>query len=185
MQLIICTISPSVEMQWQLALNRFDEWIKNDVFSFNWWLLLILFIICSYAWWKLTDKSRLNEIVLYTGLITIIIIVLDELGGELTLWYYTTNILPLFPPITAIDFSCMPLLYSLIYQHFRNWKSFTLATIVMATVFCFVFEPIFVWGGIYHMLSWKSFYGFPIYISMALISKFVVSKIYLVSYNSR
>ena len=176
MELIKSNIPTDVAIQWQLTMVRLDEWIKNDVFRFKWWCLLALFILCAYGWWKLTDKSRLREIVLYTALIIIIILVLDELGEELTLWDYTADIFPIFPPISAIDFSCMPMVYSLIFQYFRTWKSFTIVTLVMATIFCFVFEPIFVWSGIYQMLKWKSYYGFPIYVSMALICKAIVNK---------
>ena len=172
------------QVQWKLTTTRFEEWFESDLFTFNWWMMLALFIICTYLWWKLTDKSRLKEIVLYAGLVIIMIIILDELGEELSLWVYTTDIFPIFPPITAIDISCMPMIYSLIYQCFRTWKSFIIATIVMATVFCLVFEPIFVWSGIYIMLKWESYYGFPIYISIALISKAVVNKAYYVSKES-
>ena len=184
MQLIIANIHPDVEVQWQLTVSRLNEWIKNYVFSFKWWFLLVLFILCLYAWWKLTDKSRLSEIILHAGLILIIILGLDEIGRQLSLWYYTYDLMPLFPPISAIDFSCLPVVYSLIYQYFKPWRSFTIATIVMSTVLCFVLEPIFMWSGIYHTLSWKNYYGFPIYIFIAIIIKGVVMKIYGISKNS-
>jgi len=185
MQFILTNIPLDVEIQWQLTVTRFHEWIEDDIFSFNWWTLLILFLLCFYIWWKLTDKSRLNEIILYAGFITIMILILDELGEELSLWDYTTDLFPVFPPITAIDLSCMPMVYSLIYQCFRTWKSFIIATLVMATIFCFICEPIFVWSGVYQMLKWKSYYGFPIYISLSLISKAAVTKIYSISKSSK
>lgn len=184
MQFIIVNIPPEVEVQWQLTVARFDEWIKNSVFSFTWWLLLGLFLICVYTWWKLIDKSRLTEIILYAGLIIITILLLDELGEELILWYYPMDLFPLFPPITAIDLACIPSVYSFIYQCFRTWKSFIIATIIMSAIFCFVFEPIFVWMGLYQMIKWKSYYGFPIYVAMAIIAKVVVSKIYSIHKNS-
>jgi len=58
MGLKIVNIPPDVKVQWELTIARFEEWIKGDVFKFHWWSLLLLFIICSYAWWKLVDKSR-------------------------------------------------------------------------------------------------------------------------------
>ena len=119
--------------------------------------------------------------VLYTALIVIFIIVMDEIGEELSLWYYTIDLFPLFPPITAINITSMPLVYMLIYQHTKTWKSFLIATTIMAAVFCFIFEPIFVWGGIYKLLSWKSYYGFPLYIFIAVASKFIVGLIRSIS----
>ena len=173
-----------VEVQWQLTTTRFYEWMQNDVFHFKWWLLLVLFIIFAYIWWKTVDKSRLNEIVLYTSLITIIALVLDELGEELTLWDYPYDLFPLFPPLTAIDLVCLPMVYSLIYQHFSTWKKFIIASIIMAAIFCFVLEPLFVLVGVYQMLKWKSYYGFPIYTSMGICIKAVVNMVYSKSAKS-
>jgi hypothetical protein len=55
---------------------------------------------------------------------------------------------------------------------------FLIASLIMSTVFCFVFEPVFVWGGIYTMLTWKSYYGLPIYFAIAVASKALVNIIY-------
>ena len=181
MQTIVTNLHDEVEIQWQLACVRFGEWMREDVFHFRWWILLLLFFVCVYIWWRTVDKSRLNEMILYSALIIIIILSLDELGEELSLWYYPTDIFPLFPPISAIDFSCMPLIYSLIYQHFRTWKSFTIATVLMAVIFCFICEPIFVFGGIYQTITWKYYYGLPIYIAMALGCKAAVIQFYKIS----
>src|SRR5690349_4754585 len=131
MQIILATVIPDSKVQWQLTSTRFDQWIKDDVFRLNWWLLLGLFIACSYTWWKTVDKSRLSEILLYVGLIIIVIIALDELGEELTLWDYSDDLFPLFPPITAVNLSSLPLIYSLLYQHFKTWNRFIVASIVM------------------------------------------------------
>lgn len=170
-------LPPDVEEQWRLTVTRFGEWVQDELFSPNWWLLLFLFSLTIYLWWKKVDKTRLSEMVLYTSLIIIFVIILDELGDELSLWYYTVDIFPLFPPITAINISCLPLIYMLIYQYAKTWKSFIIATTVMALFFCFVFEPVFIWIGIYKLLTWKSFYGFPIYIFIALASKAALSVI--------
>jgi hypothetical protein len=176
-QLITVPPQPEIEEQWNLTLARFYEWLHDDLFHFMWWVLLVLVIATTYLWWKKVNKSRLSEIALYTFLIIIFIIVLDELGEELSLWYYTVDLICFFPPITAVDISSMPLIYMLIYQRFGSWKSFVVASIVMSAVFCFVFEPIFVWVGVYKMISWKSYYGFPIYIFIAIASKFIVNLI--------
>ncbi|NJD03181.1 MAG: hypothetical protein FIA99_11465 [Ruminiclostridium sp.] len=185
MQSAISDVFSGEEVQWQLTVSRFDEWMRNDVFHLQWWFLLVLFIISAYFWWKTLDKSRLNEIVLYTSIITIITLILDELGEELTLWDYPYDLFPLFPPLTAIDLASLPMVYSLIYQYFGTWKKFITATIIMAAIFCFILEPLFVLGGIYQMLKWKSYFGFPIYIFMAIGTKVLVNIIYSVSSKSQ
>ena len=170
-------VSPDVAVQWQLTCARVREWMQEDVFTIRWWALLALFMITVFIGWKKVDKARLKEMMLFYAIIIVFIIVLDEFGEELSLWYYTTDILPLFPPITAVNISCMPVVYLLIYQYARSWKSFLIATVVMAAIFCFVLEPVFVWAGIYRMLIWKSYYGFPLYILIAVVSKCVVTSV--------
>jgi hypothetical protein len=181
MQILIANLPLDVEVQWKLTCVRFEEWLQTDVFRFKWWALLVLFLACVYLWWKIVDKAKLNEMILYTALIIIMILVLDELGEELSLWDYTTDMFPLFPPITAINISCMPSVYSVIYQYFRSWKNFIIAMLTMSAIFCFILEPIFVWTGVYQMLKWKSYYGFPIYAAIGVISKAIVSKIYSIA----
>jgi hypothetical protein len=106
------------------------------------------------------------------------IIVLDELGDELTLWYYTVDIIFLFPPITAVDITSLPLLYMLMYQRFQSWKSFAAASAVMSVVSCFILEQVFVWAGIYRMITWRSYYGLPFYFAIAILSKFIVGIVF-------
>lgn len=170
-------MAAAVEIQRQLTFIRVDEWLREDVFRFRWWFLIALFIVSVAVWWKLVDKTRLHEIVLYASLTTLITLGLDEYGEELSQWDYPTDIIPIFPPLTAIDLASLPIIYSLIYQYFRTWKSFLWATAVMATIFCFVFEPVLAWGGFYQLLKWKYYYGYPIYIIMAICIRLLTVKI--------
>lgn len=162
-------------VQWQLTSARFQEWMDNEVFRFRWWLLLAVFILSAIIWWKLVDRSRLHEIALFAGMTCIIILVLDELGEEMTLWDYPVEIFPLFPPISAIDLASLPMVYSLLYQYFRTWKSFTIASFIFSAVSCFVLEPLFVLSGIYQMITWKSYYGLPLYFAIALFAKVMIN----------
>lgn len=170
----------AVQQQWQLSLMRISEW-KDVLFTLNWWILLALFALNLFLLLRLADKRRFSELALYTALVIIWVIVLDELGEEMSLWYYTVDIIPLFPPITAIDISCLPLLYMLIYQYTKRWSSFLIASAVMSVVFCFVFEPVFVWSGIYRMLAWKSWYGLPIYFFIGAASRFIMRRVFAIS----
>ena len=177
-------LEQAVQDQWNLSLMRISEW-KNVLFGLNWWVLLALFLINLVLWLKLADKRRLSELALHTALIIIWVIVLDELGEEMTLWYYTADIIPLFPPITAIDITCLPLIYMLIYQYTKRWPSFLIATAVMSVVFCFIFEPIFIWSGIYKLLTWKSWYGLPIYFFIGVASRFIMRRVINTKYEAR
>lgn len=185
MQTPVPDLHAATELQWLLTSTRFEEWIQNDLFHFKWWLLIALYLACIFIWWKTVDRKRLKEIVLYDTLIILIILTLDELGEELTLWDYPVDIIPLFPPISAVDFSCLPLVYSLIYQHFRKWASFTAMSAAMSLIFCFICEPIFVFLGIYQPLTWKFWYGLPIYFAMAIEAKAAVQLFFKIAGKSR
>jgi hypothetical protein len=178
MQAMVSFALSGIEVQKQLTSARLDEWMHNEVFHLRWWFLLVLFIVSIYLWVKIADKSRLYEIILYMALITISVLVLDELGEELTLWDYPYDLLPLFPPLFSVDLASLPIVYSLVYQYFRTWRSFIIASIVMAAIFCFILETLLVLTGVYQMLKWKSYYGFPIYIFMAIGAKALVNIIY-------
>ncbi|WP_326974888.1 CBO0543 family protein [Caproicibacter sp. BJN0012] len=167
-------IVKNAAVQWELTVARFEEWSRY-VFHFKWWLLLAVFILSALIWWKLIDKSKLVEIVVFTGITCIIVLALDELGEELTLWDYPIELIPLFPPISSIDLASLPMIYSLIYQYFYTWKSFAIASFIFSVFSCFVFEPLFVLVGIYQMITWKSYYGLPIYFAIALFSKGAVA----------
>lgn len=185
MSFAITEIPADVEIQRQLTSLRIEKWLQYDLFHFRWWFLLVLFIISVYAWWKLVDKTRLHEITLYGAIIIIIALALDEYGVELTLWDYPIDIIPVFPPLTAVDLASLPVIYSLIYQYFRSWESYIWAAAIMAAIFCFILEPILVWGGFYQTLKWKYYYGFPIYIAMAITIKWLVMKIFAVTEKAK
>lgn len=167
----------SIDLQWKLTMSRFEEWLKEELFHFKWWILLAVFILSIFIWWKSIDKSRLSELVLFAGIVCIFILILDEWGEELALWDYPVKIFPLFPPISAIDLASLPFLYSLIYQYFSTWKSYTIASIIMSVLSCFVMEPLFILSGIYQVITWKTYYGLPLYFAIAICSKFILAQI--------
>ncbi len=169
---------PEAQLQWDLTLARFREWLQGDVFTLHWQLIVALFLLTTWLWWKKVDRSRLAEMVLYSAVVIIFVIVLDQLGEELTLWYYPVAVLPLFPPAEAVNVSCLPLVYMLIYQHTKHWKTFILATLVMSILFCFVCEPIFVLGGAYVPLKWEYWYGLPVYFLIGLAARLIIRRIY-------
>lgn len=178
MNLLTVPPQPDLQLQWKLTATRSQEWLHEELFSPGWFLLLALLLTTVILWWKLVDKSRLSEITLYSLFVFLFIIALDELGEEMTLWYYPVDLFFLFPPTTAINVSCMPLLYMLVYQRYGgSWRSFVIATVIMALSFSFIFEPIAVWLGIYVILKWRYYYGYPIYCFIAFFSKFIVDRV--------
>ena len=173
-------MSPSLmdimETQAKLSKIRWDYWRDDIIFSYQWWFLIITFVILFIVWIRLLDKRRLLTILLF-GFITLnIVTFLDTLGGELQIWEYPKMILPWGPRILCIDLM-ISIYFMLLYQFFTKWRSYIFASIILSAIFSFIFEPIAILLGIYIQLSWSHFYSFPIYILLAISIKWIVEKL--------
>lgn len=112
------------------------------------------------------------------GLATLILgILLDEAGATLTLWTYPVNVVPFFPRMITVNYSMVPVIYTLIYQYFPSWKAFIAVNIVLTLVFSFILEPILVWAKLYTLITWRHAYSVPVYFISAVSLKLLVEKI--------
>ncbi|MDR3561179.1 MAG: hypothetical protein P4N41_24525 [Negativicutes bacterium] len=159
-----------------VSYTRIDNWLDTDFATAAWWGEIAITILTLFLWWKLVDKKRLIDITLYGFLVMATSLTLDQIGYELGFWYYPVDLIPLFPPATAVDFIALPVIYSLIFQYCRHWKPFLAATLLMSTVFCFFLEPLMVKMGYYVLIKWRYYYGFPIYTVMAVVFKALLDK---------
>ncbi|MCG8502436.1 MAG: hypothetical protein MJB12_18795 [Firmicutes bacterium] len=171
------TFKDIVALQQKLTKLEHQYWEDHVLFSFSWWLLLFLLIAPWLLWWKLVDKKRIKEMLLYGFYVIIISSILDDIGIASALWAYPHQLLQIGDRLHAIDLAALPCIYMLIYQYFPKWKSYWIATIIFAFCFAFIFEPILVWLEIYKPLSWKFIYSFPIYFIIAVFGKWFVEKI--------
>lgn len=178
MQFTAAVIPPDVEIQKYLTSLHIDEWLREDVFRFKWWALLVMLLTAFILWWKLSDKARIIEICVYTTLSIVIFLGIFEYGEELALWEYPVDIIAMFPPLSSINLLCFPLVYSLIYQHFGTWKTFMAATLVVTAALCFIIEPLLSAAGFYELVRWKFYYSYPIYVAAAAGIRFMVVKFY-------
>ena len=165
----------------EITYARIDNWIDTDFATWGWILQLVMLIVSFAVWWKLVEKKRLLEITFYGFSIMTIIICLDEVGYELGIWYYPVDLIPVFPPSTAIDYVMLPVIYSLIYQYCATWRSFITAIFVLSGIFSFIMEPILVKSGFYVPIKWINLYSFPAYIILGIIIKLLVEQMKVVT----
>lgn len=166
-----------IKLQKQLTDLEHQYWMDHVLFTFNWWLLLGIFIAPWLIWWKLVDKNRIREILLYGFVIMVLSSILDDLGIASLLWVYPYQLLQILDRLNAIDLTTLPVMYMLIYQYFPKWKSFFMAHVLLGFFSAFVAEPILVRMNIYMPLLWKFIYSFPIYIIMAMLVKWFTDQI--------
>lgn len=162
------------EVDRKLSEMRMRYYERHDLFSFQWWLLLLLLIVPWMIWWRIVDRTRVKEILLYGAVLSTLVVLLDDIGGELGLWSYPYQLIRLIPRLNAIDYAALPVCHMLVYQYFRSWRSFLVANVVMALAFAFVAEPLTVWIGIYEMDHWRYAYSFPLYIAKAAFVRWLV-----------
>jgi hypothetical protein len=169
------------ELHEQLVDMRIDYWLEKNLFTLQWWILLFVLIIPWAIWWKLVDKKRIHEILLFGSFLTVLVLLLDNLGVELILWSYPHQLVSIIPSQIPVDNGIIIVAHMLIYQYFRRWQTFITANIVMALIFTFVAEPITVWLEIYRLDNWEYIYSLPIYILKAVMIKALVQKVFSLS----
>lgn len=163
----------------ELADMRLEYWINHDLFSFQWWLLVVVLIVPWIIWWKYVDKNRLSQILLFGTLLMLLVMMLDDLGVETHLWSYPYQLISMMPRLISIDQGIIIIAHMFLYQYFSKWKKFIIANTVMAIIFTFVFEPIVVWLDIYRLENWRYIYSLPIYILKAVLIKWIVDEVIL------
>ncbi len=167
------------ELHEVLVQMRIENWLHNDLFSFQWWILLVVFIVPWLIWWVYVEKKRIYEILLFGMLLTNLVIMLDDLGVELHLWSYPYQLLSLMPRLIPIDQGIIIVFHMFLYQFYKSWKSFVVANIIMAIIFSYIFEPITVWLGIYKLENWTYTFSLPIYVLKAILIKWLVDEVLL------
>ncbi|MDP4093469.1 MAG: CBO0543 family protein [Bacillota bacterium] len=152
----------------------FSHWINYELFTWQWWLCVFLCTVPLFIWWKVVEKKRLFEIMIFGLLVNITCSYLDVIGTSFALWQYKIKIVPCVPLFFPIDYTVIPVTYMILYQMFSKWKSFIIAVIITSLVFSFIGEPLDVWAGMYVMKRWNYIYSLPIYILIAIVCKATV-----------
>lgn len=151
-----------------------EHWLKYELFTWRWWLILVITIIPYIIMWKIVDRKRILEIAVYGLHLNIFSTLLDVLGSELVLWHYGLQLIPTLPALFPYDFSIVPMVHMVMYQRYTKWKDFIIANAIVNAIFAFIAEPALTWLKIYEPISWKYVYSFPIYLTLIIASRWIV-----------
>ncbi|MFY0762235.1 CBO0543 family protein [Metabacillus dongyingensis] len=146
-----------------------DFWLKNTLFHWDFFLSLFFTIIPLLIWIKFRKKESTARLLFAGFFVMIVSSFLDFLGVAFGKWYYTGKVIPTIPSYIPWDFVLIPVFVMFLIQFKPHWSPI-LKGILFAGVSSFVGEPFFKWLGFYVELEWSSFYSFPIYIVIYLIS---------------
>jgi len=151
-----------------------ENWLGAIVFTYQWWILVGLAIVPIVIWWRFVDRKRFFEILTYGLMAALVAGVLDAIGVETDAWDYKYDLVPLLDVLIVYDISVLPVTYMAVYQYCHTWRSFAIASIIVAFVFAFIFEPLLIWLDIYHPASWKHIYSFTGYFVLAVLLRWIM-----------
>jgi len=170
-------INKIIELRKQIFTIQYNQFMNNTLFSLKWWIVLIIAIIYWVIWWKLVDKKKFKEIAL-VGLVTGIITFFLNTGGiEMTLWAYPTQIFGLVRTYSLFELTILTTSYMLLYQYFTGWYTYIWAVIIFGAIGSFIAQPLFVYFGLYKLISWSYLYSFVVFIFIGIVVKFTIVKI--------
>ncbi len=154
-----------VEMWELLKIN----WMQN-ITTITYWGIVTFIIFYYVVWYRLADKRRLVDLLLYGSLFTVVRSLIDLAGVTSGLWVYKVRILALSPSVFLQDWTIMPLTYMLVQQYSSNWRQFFLWNAVGTGFISFVIMPILTNLDILVFMHWNYIYTFLVmYIAATLM----------------
>lgn len=171
------SLAKVIELRKQIYQIQYDHFMHSTLFSVKWWILIFVTILIIFIWWKLVDKVRLHEIILFGFVITILTFISDSVGTDMVLWSYPIELFGLVKHISELELVIIPISYMFLYQYFAEWKKYIITLIVFSAFGAFAVVPLAVWFGTYKLIRWNDTYSFMIFIFMGLFAKYIVIKI--------
>jgi hypothetical protein len=155
---------------------RFDYWLNNELFSFEWWFLIGILILPWLIGLKLFDRKRIFEI-LFFGTATIITAAsLDSIGEDLSFWGYPVELFPAGHNAFPFNFGIVPVAFMLLHQYCSTWKAFNIGLILLSIIFAYIGEPLMQYIGVYHLFKWKFTYSFFYYMINGYLIRALIQK---------
>lgn len=154
------------------------HWLEDDLFSWQWWLLLISSISPWYLWVKyFMDRERKHEVLMFGLLIGSFATTFDVIGVDFLLWAYPDKLFPTFPPLLPADLTVIPVAFMIAYQYLNTWKSYLSANIILAALFSYVIEPVFIQLDMFKLINWTHTFSFLGFILLGIMNRWIVLRI--------
>lgn len=148
---------------WQIRLELWQQ----TFLTYSWWFIAVT-IAASYAiWWKLVDKRRIIELLLYGSFIAVSRIIYDNWGISSGRWTYITDLVPIGYSLFLNDLTVIPLALMLVHQYSPDWARFFIWMVVVQGAISFIFWPYIANLGILQVHNWKLYYSFLVMLFIA------------------
>ncbi|MFE4523721.1 CBO0543 family protein [Cytobacillus firmus] len=112
-----------------------EGWLRNELFSLDWWVLVVFLISPWILWFFLADSSKVIKTTLFGTLVVNPTTYIDAAGIDLEFWRYPVQLLPFAPRAISFDMSMVPVAFMILHQYFEGWRAFIIALVVTAAVY--------------------------------------------------
>lgn len=154
--------------------QTYTNWLRTELLSLQWWMIL-LFIAAFYSiWWKLADKSRLAETLLFGAFSALAATLADIAGTNTALWQYNYRLFPLSPSVFLFDYCAIPILLMLAHQGARSWRKFLIFSAMASGFYSFVILPLAQRMDIVRLFNWNFGYTFVLMFIGSAFCRYVI-----------
>ncbi|WP_307437260.1 CBO0543 family protein [Bacillus sp. V2I10] len=160
-----------------------DYWINHDLFSFQWWAILIMNAIFLILFILLIDRQRILLITLAFMISYVINNIFDDIGEYFQLWSHPHQLVQFLSPVATVEFIIVPSIMALMYQMFSRWKFFLIVDFIVSLIISFIVQPIFVYLNIYKLHNWTYFYSLLVLFVIGVVVKIIVDFIKMKQLN--
>jgi hypothetical protein len=166
---------------WSLLLS---DW-KSNLFTVKYWGIIAFIIVAYMVWYKLTDKSRLVDLLLFGSFLAVMRFIIDLAGVTAGLWFYKEHTVPLSPSPFFHVLTITPLTYMLVQQYSANWRQFFIWNAVATGLIQGVVLPLFSLLGYMQLMHWNYLYGFIVMYVAATLSRAAFHLVIQVQHKAR
>ncbi|MBM6617831.1 CBO0543 family protein [Bacillus suaedaesalsae] len=159
----------------EIAKQAIDLWQHEVVFSWRWWLGVIITIFTWLFWIKYHNKESRYRLLLAGFFVTTVSISFDALGVQLGLWSYRYEVFPTIPAYLPYDLALMPVVIMSMIQYKPYYSPFK-KSFIFGFLTAFVGEPLIVLTDIYKIEKWHFANSIPIYIFIYLIAHWLTTR---------
>lgn len=153
-------------------------WLDHDLFSIHWWIILLINLLFLVLFVFLIDRNRILVISIAFLVSFISIGSIEDLGQFFNLWTYPHEFFAPLKTANAVDFLCIPIVITLVYQYVSRWKYFLFASIIVFAIISFICIPIFVYFDFYRLHNWNYFLSFLSLFIIGLLVKTLTDLVY-------
>lgn len=157
----------------KLAEQSYQHWVTYELFSLDWFVIVIVLAVFYIVWLILLDKSRTSHLLLIGSLSAVGFLISAIVLNYFGVIEYKVAITPFEPPIFIASVTLAPVLIMLTQQYTSSWKGYLMINCLGMGFLAFVISPIYSLIGIYQFHRWNYIYTFLLLYFGALVSRLV------------